>query len=81
MSYRVKNGKLVKMGGSYTNNNDMEDTKPIEQIKPEEPIKKKNPTDKEIIEQIKKVRIENKPVSDSSKAREERLKKFVTFKI
>ena len=75
MSYRFKNGKLQRYGGSVkiaTN----EDILPI----PEEKPKPKQPTDKNIIDEIKKVRINNN-ITANDEAREKRLKKFVTFKI
>lgn len=74
MKYRIKNGKLSKYGGA-TSINDEEVIKPPSQV-----VESKKPTDKEIIEEIKKVRIENNKL-EGTKAKEERLKKFVTFKI
>lgn len=74
MSYRFKNGKLQRYGGSVkivTN----EDIIPI----PEKP-KPKQLSDKNIIDEIKKVRINNN-ITANDEAREKRLKKFVTFKI
>jgi hypothetical protein len=76
MKYRIKNGKLKKIGGTFNIDNEPEEV--IKQ--PPQIIQTKKPTDKEIIEEIKKVRIENNKL-EGTKAKEERLKKFVNFKI
>ncbi len=73
--YRFVGGKLIMKGSNI---------KPIEEIKPPvattEVPKPKPKTDKEIIEEIKKIDLKKNHV-DSAQALEKRLKKFVEFKI
>lgn len=76
--YRIENGKLMVIGGSIKPNI-VEINKPAE-LQPSEIPKPKPKTDKEIIEEIKKVRIDKAPLL-SEQAMEKRLKKFVEFKI
>lgn len=75
--YRFINGKLVIKGRG--------NVKPIkEEINKPLPVplvpKPKPKTDKEIIEEIKKVRLD-KPADTNAQVLEKRLKKFVEFKI
>jgi hypothetical protein len=76
MSYRFRNGKLQRSGGSVQiiTNDD------ISPIPTPEPPKAKPKSEKNIIDEIKKVRINNN-ITVSDEAREKRLKKFVSFKI
>lgn len=74
--YKFVGGKLVIKGSSIKPNME-EINKPIPV--PEVP-KPKPKTDKDIIEEIKKVRLD-KPNETSAQAMEKRLKKFVEFKI
>lgn len=73
--YRFVGGKLIIKGsGIKSDIAEINSTVPI----PEVP-KPKPKTDKEIIEEIKKVNLKNP--TDSNLALEKRLKKFVEFKI
>jgi hypothetical protein len=75
MSYVIRNGKLKR--SSYIGGNiDVVVDKPIDvSIKPEKP----KPTEKDILAEIKKIKVDTN--LDSAQAKEKRLQKFVNFKI
>lgn len=75
MSYVIRNGKLMRsnyLGGNI----DVVVEQPINvAMKPE----KHKPTEKEILAEIKKIKVDTN--LDSAQAKEKRLQKFVNFKI
>lgn len=77
MNYRFRNGKLIRIGGNITTTPEIS-TKETEILKPEKP--KHITTDEDIIDKIKKVKIDNTDKL-SNKSMEKRLEKFVHFKI